>query len=409
MDIKITKEKGSNVLARVEVPAARMTELFDAAYATLAPTISIAGFRPGKAPRTMIIESIGRQRLANGAMEEALRLAYRQLIKEHKITPLGNPTVKILQQPSFLEGGDNKLVFEIAVGVMPEVKITKDYKAIELTRPEKDHDVVTDQELDDALEHLRRRNATLKKVARAAKKGDRVEISFEGSDAQRVLIEQLTSKNHPVILGQNTLIPGFEDRILGMKAGNKKEFKLRFPKGHFAAQFSGKEFNFKVEMHDVSEVVLPKLDDKFAKKVGVPSVDGLRDKMRENLVAEKRRRQLSVTADEIANALIAMTRVEVPSVLTGSEAKRLSDNVVENAKRQGQTLEQYLEKLKLTREKFDEGITKQAARNIIIGLALREIAQKEKIEIGKEESLDKVLRWLIDINTKERKNSITNS
>ncbi len=396
MEIKINKNK-SKVQIKVTVPADEMTKLFDEAYNALAPSVNLPGFRPGKAPRAMNIESIGMQRLSNAAIQEAVRKSYLKAITDNKLNPLGNPNISIVKQPSFIEGSDNTLEYTAEIDTLPEVKFTKDYKKIKLSPiPEKKIEV-SDKEVEDALGMMAKRKAAFKARTGGAQKGDKVEITFQGYDG-KIAIEQLQSKNHPIILGSNILIPGFEEKLIGMRKGEKKSFSLAFPKDYHAKQFAGKKYKFDVTVENVEEVIPPKIDDKFAKDLGAKSLSDLKKLLKENLIQEKKNLGRQKQEDEIVTELAKMTRADLPEVLVASEKERLQKVVEEMATRQNITFDEYLKNIKTTKEKFDEDIARQAGKNVLIGLALRKIAQDEKIELGKEDSLTKVVHWLIEQN-----------
>lgn len=401
MKITYNKEKGSQVKLAIEFEASEMEKYFDEALEANATSVNIAGFRPGKAPRAMIIDAIGRQKLANVAMEQAVRVGYGEAVKKHNLKPLGDPSVSIIKQPSFLEKSDNSFSITVDVGIMPEIKITKDYKKIKVTPPKKDEFAVSDEEVEKVIDHLRQRNAGFKDITRGARKGDRVEITFKGFEGQ-VPVEQLTSQNHPIIMGSNSLIPGFEDKITGIKTGEKREFKLIFPKEHFSPQFKGKEFRFEVIAEKVQEVILPKIDEEFAKKFGIKSIDELKKRLRANIAEEKKERYETQARDEVTRALAQMTRMELPATLVASEKERLRHDINEMVQKQGTTLEKYLEGIKSNKEKFDEDLTRQAGNNILVGLALREIGKLEKMKLDKDDALNKVMDWLIEISSKRK-------
>ena len=401
MEIKYTKLQGSQIKLAIECAASEMEKYFDEALSANAASVNIAGFRPGKAPKAMIIESIGRQKLANVSMEQAVRVGYGEAVKKHELKPIGSPSVSIVKQPSFLEKADNRFSFTVDIGVLPDVKITKDYKRIKITPLKKEELAVSDEEVEKVIDHLRRRNAGYNDITRGAREGDRVEITFKGYDG-RVPVEQLTSQNHPIIMGQNTLIPGFEDKITGIKTGEEREFKLKFPKEHFSPQFKGKEFRFEVKADKVQEVILPKVDEEFVKKFGLKSVEGLKKRLKANIAEEKKERYETQARDEVTKALAQMTRVELPTVLVESETERLRRDITEMVQKQGTTLEKYIESIKSSKDKFEEDLTRQASNNVLVGLALREIAKLEKIKLEKEETLDKIMQWLIEINTSKK-------
>lgn len=395
MEIKVTKINKSKFHIKVTVPKAEMDELYENAYNALASSVNLPGFRPGKAPRTMTVEAIGAQRLANTAIEEAIRTSYIKAIKDNHLNPLGNPNVKIVKQPSFIEGSENLLEYEADLDVLPEVKFIKDYKKIKLSPAPTKEFTVEAKEVDSALQMLRRRRATFKQVERGAKKDDKLEITFQGFD-RRVALEKLSSKNHPIILGTGTLIPGFEEKLVGIKKGEKREFDITFPKKYHAKEFAGKKYHFEVTANNVEEVILPKEDDEFAKSLGAKSLEDLNNLLKNNIIQEKKNRAYGVQEDEIVGEVIKIARTDLPEILVSSEKDRLKKLIEGIAQKQNITFDQYLKNIETTQEKFDEDITKQAAKNVLIGLSLRQIAQNEKIKLEKDDSLTKVVKWLIE-------------
>lgn len=406
MEIKVDKINKSKFHIKVTASKTQMEDLYEKAYIALAPSVSLPGFRPGKAPRSMTVEAIGAQRLANAAIEEAIRTSYIKALKDNKLNPLGNPNIKIIKQPSFIEGSENILEYEADLDILPEVKFIKDYKKIKLSpapRSSKDgvgpapkQDFTTnDEEIDQTLQMLRRRRATFKSIARGAKNDDKLEITFQGFEG-RVALEKLGSKNHPIILGSKTLIPGFEEKLVGIKKGEKREFDITFPKEYHAKEFAGKKYHFEVTADNVEEVILPKEDNEFAKSLGAKSLEDLKNLLKKNIIQEKKNRAYQKQEDEVVNEIVKIARTDLPEILVNSEKERLKKIVEDIAQKQGVSFDQYLKNIETTPEKFDEDMTKQAAKNVLIGLSLRQIAQNEKIEIGKDESLTKVVHWIID-------------
>lgn len=396
MEIKHT-QKQSHVRAEVKVPGKKMLEHYDRIYHQIAPNVSIPGFRPGKAPKTMIVEAYGAGRIQNMATEEAIREGLQELLRENHLNPLGMPAISIVKQPQFIEDGDATLEFTIEFDVLPEVKFTGDYKKIKLSPAPQVAEKVTSEEIDKTLKMLARRMAEYKSVSRSAKIGDKVEISFQGF-SKKVAIEQLASKNHPVILGDNSLIPGFEEKLIGAKTGEKREFDITFPKDYYAKEFAGNKYHFEVTVEKVEEIITPKIDNEFAKKINAKSLDDLKDLLKKSIVADKERKAKQVTEDELIGKLIKIARVDLPATLVESEKQRLKKSIEDMAAQQGITFDKYLENINATPDKFDEDLTKQAGKNILIGLALGQIAKNEKIKLAKEETLTKVVQWLIENN-----------
>jgi len=395
MEIKFSQVNKSRASLQVVITAAEMNKHFDEAYNAMAPSVNLPGFRPGKAPKTMTIEAIGRQRLANAAIEEAIRSTYIKAIRDHKLNPLGSPNVTIEKQPSFIEGSENVLQYSAQIDSLPEVKFIIDYKKLRVSPAPRENLKIGDKDVEAAIREIACRRSTFKPVTRGAKKGDKLEITFQGFDGH-VALEKLASKNHPLILGTNVLIPGFEDKLLGIKKGEKREFDITFPTQYHAKEFAGKKYRFKVTADAVEETIAPKIDDQFAKDLGAKSFDDLRKLLRANLEQEQKNRATQKQEDEVVQQIAKIARTDLPEVLVNSEKARLQKIIEDIAQKQNVTLDQYLENVQTTKEKFDEDTGRQAAKNVLIGLSLRQIALNEKIELSKDESLTKVVRWLIE-------------
>jgi len=395
METKVNQTKNSHAVLNVKVTASEMVERFEDAYNQLAPSVNIAGFRLGKAPKAMIIESIGRQRLGNLAIEEAIKKGLIGGFKEHKLEPIGNPSISVAKYPDFSGDAPTELEYNAEFDVLPEVKFVKKYTNIKLTPAPKNYDKVTDEEIKKLLGELAKHKAQFKPIGRAAQKGDRVEISFTGFDGN-VAVEQLTSKHHPIILGTNILIPGFEEQLIGTKKGDKRSFDITFPKDYYAKQFAGKKYKFEVEVERVDEVDTPKIDNELAKSFGAKNLDELKELLKKNLRLEKQSRQKTKNEDEIVQYLFKITRADIPATLAEGEKQRLQQNIVSLLEQKKSNMDEYLQQLKTTKEKFEDDLTKQAGKNVLIGLALRQIAKNESIELKKDDSLVRVLDWLIE-------------
>lgn len=395
MQTQITQNKNSHVALNVEISGKEVARYFENAYNDLSPSVIVSGFRPGKAPRAMIIESIGRQRLGNLAIESAIKKSLIEGFKNNKLDPIGSPSISVVKYPDFSGDVPTDLEFNAEFDVLPKVKFTKKYTGIKLTPAPKGFDDVTDDDVEKILGELANRRAQFKPLKRAAQKGDRIEISFTGYDG-KIAIEPLTSKHHPVILGTNTLIPGFEDHLIGTKKGDKKTFEITFPKDYYAKQFAGKKYKFDVETERVDEVNLPKIDDELAKSFGAKQLDDLRKLLRKNLIAEKEAQIKNKKEDEIVQYLFKIARADLPATLVEGEKQRLLQNINSLLEQKKSNMDEYLQIIKTTKEKLDEDLIRQSGKNVLIGLALRQIAKNEKIELKKDESLVKVLEWMIN-------------
>lgn len=389
----------NRVKLSISVEPEKMEEYFEKQYELFAPTVTIAGFRPGKAPRAMTIEKIGHTRLAQGALEIAINDAYQSSLREHKVYPVTQPAVSISKHPAFGENkAQNELVFEVEFDILPEAKIG-DYKKIRCEKIDPKNLEVTNEEIEKVVNYLRRQAGELKEKSGEVKEGDWVQISFEGS-IKNVVKDKLTSRDFPMIVGETAMIPGFAEQIVGSKKGDKKEFGLVFPKDFHDKEYAGQKVHFKLEVGDHKELILPKLDNEFVAKFGHKSVAELKSAIKKSLEGEKQERERQVQQARISEQIIKMTRVDIPKSLVTGEVARMKQVLTQDLTQKGLTLEKYIENLKMTPEKMDKDLELQAGRNIMLGVGLGEIAKKEGIEIGSAEGTKKVFDKLIEMCAK---------
>lgn len=393
----IKKETGKNkVKLVISVTAEEMEAHFEEELSKLAPTVTIPGFRAGKAPRVMLIESIGHSKLSQLSLEKAINRAFQQALLEHGQMPVTQPAISISKYPAF--DGDkekNELVFEAEYDIISNVKIG-DYKKIKIAR-EKEEDLnVSDEEVDGVVKYLRRQRATLTDKDGESGKGDWLEVSFEGA-IKNVVIDKLTSQNMPFVLGETKLIPGFEEKILGIKKGEKREFEIQFPKDFPDKEFAGKTAKFKVECLAVKKVDLPKIDHKFIESFGLKSEKELRENIKKSLIQEKIDRGFDLKKAKIAEQLIKTTKVEIPKALVEQEALRMRGALEADLKNRGMTLAEYQENLKIDDKKMQADLEEQSKRNITLGVALGEVARAEKISISNQDGVTELYKRLISI------------
>ncbi len=383
----------------ISVPPDQMTELFNNEYDKLKETVEIPGFRRGKAPRIMTIEKIGRNRLSQLALQKGIDQSFRKSLVEHQLYPVTSPSITISKHPSFLDkDSENELVYDVEFDILPKAKIG-DYKKIKVDKIDSKLTEVTDEEVNKVLDYLRRQAAELKQIDRGVERGDWVELSFEGS-INNVVKEKLSSHNLPLVVGETKLIPGFEDKIVGMKKDENKEFELELPSDFYDKEFAGKKIKFKVTVINVKEMKLPKVDNNFVERFGAKSERELKDNIRKGLFEEKKDREKQKQIAQIAQQIINITKVDVPQSLIENEKSRMKEVLVKDLSSRGITMDKYLESLKIGDKKLDSDLEKQAKRNIVLGVGIGEIAKAEKINLSVDKGTNPVFEFLIDKNVK---------
>jgi len=383
----------------ISIEPEKMEEYFEKNYKILAPTVNLPGFRKGKAPRKMAIESIGHGRLSQGAVQDAISEAYQQVLVEYSLNPVTPPNVTVSKHPSFVpEGGQNELEFDVEFDILPEARLGN-YKKLKVTKIDESKLVVTDEEVDKVVDYLANQASTLKEIDRLAKTGDWAQISFKGSQ-DHVEKEKLCSTSFPFVLGQTSFIPGFEQEIVGMKKGEQKEFDVTFPKDFQDKEIAGKKAHFALTLEDLKEIILPKIDTEFAQKFGRKNPKDLKEAIKKSLEGEKMDREKGQQKNQIADQLVKIVKVDVPSALIEQEKQRMKGALEQDLQKQGGTIDKYMENLKLTPEKMEKDLLEQAKRNIELGVALGEVAKAEKIAISSQESTNQVFEKLIELNSK---------
>lgn len=393
------KELGkSGVKLIISVSPEEMEAHFEEEFLKIAPSVTIPGFRSGMAPRVMLIESIGHSRISQLALEKAINENFQKALMEHGQMPVNEPSISISKYPAFGEDkSKNELVFEAQYDVISNVKIG-DYKKIKLSKnkaSKTDLDV-TDEEVEGVIGYLRRQRSTLSDKSGKSEKGDWLEVSFKGT-IKSVVIEKLTSDNMPLVLGETKLIPGFEEKIIGIKKGEKREFEISFAKDFIDKELSGKTAKFSLECLGVKKVELPKMDKAFFEAFGLTSEKELRSRIKGSLVQEKKDREFEVKRNEIAQELIKITKAEIPSSLVKKEVDRMKSALQDDLKSRGLTLDKYQESLKIDDKKMQKDLEDQSKKNITLGLALAEVAKAEKINVSNQEGIKKLYERLFEI------------
>lgn len=397
MQTKIERLPQSKVKLEIEVDAKQMADFLKQAFEKQAAKVEIKGFRPGKAPKGLILEKIGHAHLIHEALELAFPQTYYLALKENKIIPINEPAVVIKKNLEF-DGVEfataSKIVYQVEIEVLPSVKLP-DLSKIELKR-EKKPISVSQEELETVLKHLQNQGASHNKVERGAKSGDKVEIEFEGF-IEGKKIESLCSKNYPLILGSGFILPDFDKELEGLKIGETKKFEISVPKPGQAAK-DPKEFQktkFEVKMLEVSDVILPELNEEFAKNFGAKNMDDLKEKIKADLEHQKVEAGETEIKNKLLETLAQKTEIDIPKGLIDKEIERLKENLQKNLQQQNIDLTTYLKKFNKSEADLEKDMTIQAQTNAKIGLILGQVAQEQSFDIKDEKTPHHVIDYLM--------------
>lgn len=344
--------------------------------------IKIQGFRAGKAPRNMVEEKVGKAALLDAAAQKAVQATYPKVVVSEKIEAIGKPQAQILK---LAEGND--LVYKIDTDIIPEAKIKPYKSSVEKINKQYDKKTndVTEEEVTKEIEEIAKSRVQHIKVDRAAQEGDNVILDFEVKQSG-VPIENGTSKNHPMILGRGVFIPGFEENVIGMKAGEVKDFELAFPEDYHAKNLAGKPAQFTVTVNIIEERKSPEVTDEFAKSLGkFKDLQDMRKSVKEGMEDEKKNELKEKRRAEIIDALIEQTEVELPHVLIHEELHKMIGEFEMQLQGMGITFDQYLMQIGKSIDELEKEWEPQAIKRIKAALALEEVAKDREIEVPSEE------------------------
>jgi trigger factor len=337
----------------------------------------ITGFRPGKAPLEVVEKHTDAQGLQQQFLQEALEALYPTAVRSESLRPVDRPEITIKKFVPFSE-----LEFEAKVTVIREVKLP-DYKKIKKQRPIVK---VAEKQIDEVISSLRERSAETKSVKRASKLGDQVVINFSGVNSKGEPIKGADGRDYPLILGSKTFIPGFEENLVGVAAGDTKEFTLTFPKDYGMKLLANQKVTFTVEVTDVLARTLPKADDAFAASVGpVSTMKQLKEDIKKELSLEQQRQSDLDYESDLVKSISKKTTVEVPEVLIEDQIERMLRELQQRLVQRGQTIQEFYESEQTTEEKYKDSIRPDALERVKASLVLAEIAQKEDLEVTPEE------------------------
>ena len=370
----VEKKEKSTVELVIEIGAEEFEAAVQKAYLKNRASINVPGFRKGKAPRKIVESLYGTGVFYEDAINEVYPEAYAQAVAEQKLDEVGYPKMEIVSV------GKEGLTFKALVSVRPEVKLGA-YKG--LTAP-KDVAEVTEKDIEAELKPYIDRATSLKAVKRKAKKGDTAVIDFEGFMDGKPF-EGGKGENYSLELGSGAFVPGFEEQIIGMKAGEEKDLDITFPE-NYHADLAGKAVVFKVKVNEVKEPVKPELDDEFAKDVSeFETLEAFKKDLADKLAASREEKAERDYEDAIIEQLIANAEVEVPETMIDVQVDKMMDDFSSRISAQGMKMEEYLQMMGMNVDMMRMSARPNAEKQVKVELALAAVAEAEKFEITDEE------------------------
>jgi trigger factor len=370
-------------LVRVEVEAAKVDETFESVTGEFRKEANLPGFRPGKAPREMVLRKYDKD-IQDEVRRKLISEAYRKAVEEQKLDVLGQPDIEEIQ---FSRG--QPLQFAATVETAPEFELPE-YKGLVAKREAR---VVTDEDVDKALTVLREQRTDFKLVDRPVQSGDIAVVNYTGTCEGKPITDLAPTakgltekKNFWVEVTANSFIPGFADQLLGAKAGDQRTVNVDFPAEFVTPQLAGKKGVYAVEVVEVKEKMLPALDDELAKAYGAESLEKLRAGVRRDLENELNHKQDKTIRNQLVRTLLDRVNFELPASAVAQETRNVVYDIVqENAKRgiSRAVIEQQ-------KEQIYTAATHGAKERVKVAFLLQKIAEKEDIKVSQEEIAQRV-------------------
>ncbi|WP_297196936.1 trigger factor [uncultured Flavonifractor sp.] len=376
MNVKsVEKQEKSAVELVIEIGGEEFEAAVQKAYLKQRGSIMVPGFRKGKAPRKIIEGMYGSGVFYEEAINQLYPKAYAEAVEQEKLDVVSWPNVEVL------EAGKDGLTFKATVTVRPEVKLGE-YKGLSA---EKEEVKLTDEDIDNELKPYINRSTRMVTVEREAQNGDTVVIDFEGF-LDGTPFEGGKAEGHSLELGSGAFIPGFEDQLVGTKAGDEKDVNVTFPEEYHAADLAGKPVVFKVKVHEVKEKQLPTIDDEFAKDVS--EFDTLEDfkkdlsaKLTERREAQAKRAFEAAVMEQVMDNM----EVEIPDAMVAYETDQMVEDMARRIQAQGISFEQYMAMTGMTIDMVRAQASAAAMERVRRDLALNAVVAAENIEISDEE------------------------
>ena len=370
----VEKKEKSTVELTIQIDAEQFEAAVQKAYLKDRNRISVPGFRKGKAPRKIIEGMYGSGVFYEDAINDVYPDAYAEAVKEQGLDDVGYPKIEIV------EVGKEGLTFKALVSVRPEVKLGE---YLGITAP-KEEPKVTEKDIDEELKPFIDRATRLVSVKRKAKKGDTAVIDFEGFD-NGTPFEGGKGENYELKLGAGMFVPGFEEQVIGMKAGEEKDLDITFPEDYHA-DLAGKQVVFHVKVNEVKEPQAPEVDDEFAKDVSeFETLEAFRKDLGDKLLERRKAQAQSDFENAVMEQLVDGMECEIPDGMVDVRVDRLMEDYAMRLQSQGMRMEDYLKMMGMTPEMMRASARPSALRQLQTELALEAVAKAEGIETTDEE------------------------
>lgn len=372
MKITFKELEACHTQVDVVIDEEKWKEAQKASFKKLAKDVQVDGFRKGNAPEALVRKHIDQGRLLDDAINSLLPEAYKEALEKGKLEPFAQPKVDVTKL------SDTELEVRFIVVTGPKVELGK-YKGLELGKKEVK---VTAKEVEEAIEEVRKQNASLVLKEGAAEKGDTVVMDFSGT-VNGEKFEGGSAQNYELELGSGSFIPGFEDQLIGVKANEHRDVKVTFPE-QYTPELAGKAAVFACDVHEVKTKKLPDLNDEFVKDLaiaGVESVEALKENKKAELTSSKEAKEKREYLEKLYAEIAKGSKVEIPQEMIDEQAENMKKDMENRMKQSGLTFEQYLQFTGTKEEAFMENLKKDAKKDITNYFILEKVGELEKLEL----------------------------
>ena len=372
MKITFKELEACHTQVDVVIDEEKWKEAQKASFKKLAKDVQVDGFRKGNAPEALVRKHIDQGKLLDDAINSLLPEAYKEALEKGKLEPFAQPKVDVTKL------SDTNLEVRFIVVTGPKVELGK-YKGLELGKKAVK---VTAKEVEEAIEEVRKQNASLVLKEGAAEKGDTVVMDFSGT-VNGEKFEGGTAQNYELELGSGSFIPGFEDQLIGVKANEHRDVKVTFPE-QYTPELAGKAAVFACDVHEVKTKKLPDLNDEFVKDLaiaGVESVEALKENKKAELTSSKEAKEKREYLEKLYAEIAKGSKVEIPQEMIDEQAENMKKDMENRMKQSGLTFEQYLQFTGTKEEAFMENLRKDAKKDITNYFILEKVGELEKLEL----------------------------
>lgn len=378
MKTNLKKLSDTKVEIKVKLDADDLKQVQDTVIEELVKSVRVQGFRQGKAPRSMVEKQLDPNDVANRVLDRAVRQTSGKAIAEKQVLPVVAPSITV---EKYVNG--EMMEYTMEVEVLPDMKLG-DYKKLGVKRQ---HQEASQKDIDEVLAGIAKAYAKKVAVERAAKNGDEVVIDFLGKKNGEPF-EGGKAENYALELGSGSFIPGFEEQIVGHKAGDEFEIQVTFPEDYGEKSLAGQEVVFEIKLHEVKEITPAPVDDELVKQAGegrFQTLDELKADIKKNLEYQNNQRSEEEYKDQLVEKLVEKSHIQAPEALINDQYQLVKQDTIRNANYHNMDFAEYLDYVGKTEAEWEEFAHELAKNRVEAMLALQLLAKEAKIEVSDEE------------------------